>query len=192
MVLSTSLSKTAAVAGAMAVLPELPTIFTTGFTSRIGAALGNRPNHFYMTGSMGLALTVGAGVALSARRPVLVLDGDGSLLMNPGGLICAGGMVDLPLIHVVLDDGCYDSTGGQRSPAPQVDLVGWAVAAGWRSVRTVDTLDGLTAALGLVYRELAGPAFIRCLIEPDSTPPPPRITDDLLGVARRFTRHLTA
>src|SRR4051812_50205137 len=85
-----TMSKTSAVAVALATAPGIPTVFTTGFISRIGAAAEQR-NHFYMTGSMGLALSLGTGIALSSRQATLVVDGDGSLLMNPVGLIMAGG-----------------------------------------------------------------------------------------------------
>lgn len=186
------LLKTPAVAAALSVLPEAPTVFTTGYTSRIGASLGERDNHFYMTGSMGLAVCVGIGVALATGRTTLVLDGDGSLLMNPGGLVTAGAVKGLGLVHVVLDDGCYDSTGGQPSPGPGVDLEGWARSAGFPSVHTVDTAEALTSVLRRETENLAGPVFVRCLVRPDSTPPPPRITDDLISVARRFTRYASA
>ncbi|MFC9117907.1 thiamine pyrophosphate-dependent enzyme [Streptomyces sp. NPDC057092] len=184
-----SLLKTPAIAAALRALPEALTVFTTGYTSRIGASLGERANHFYMTGSMGMAACVGIGIALATQRTTMVLDGDGSVLMNPGGLISAAGAKNIGLIHVVLDDGCYDSTGGQASPAPKVDLVGWARSAGFSSVHVVGTAEELTRVLRRVGDRPAAPVFVRCMVRPDSTPPPPRITDDLPSVARRFTQH---
>ncbi|MFI6013684.1 thiamine pyrophosphate-dependent enzyme [Streptomyces sp. NPDC051243] len=183
------LLKTPAIAAALSALPEAPTVFTTGYTSRIGASLGERENHFYMTGSMGLAASVGIGIALATRRTTLVLDGDGSVLMNPGGLMSAGAAKNLGLIHVVLDDGCYDSTGGQTSPAPEVDLTGWATSAGFPTVHEVETAEELTRVLRHEGGRPAAPVFVRCMVRPDTTPPPPRITDDLASVARRFTRY---
>ncbi|WP_316529390.1 thiamine pyrophosphate-dependent enzyme [Kitasatospora brasiliensis] len=174
---------------ALAVAPDLPTVFTTGFISRIGAATERR-NHFYMTGSMGLALSLGTGVALSSGRTTLVVDGDGSLLMNPVGLIMAGAAPDLPLIQLVLDDGVYDSTGGQCSPGRQVDLPGWARACGFSHVHTVDTETGLKRALRLELEQPGAPVFVHCLVTPDTAPPPPRVTDHLEGITARFSEFL--
>ncbi|MBR7835034.1 hypothetical protein KDL01_17295 [Actinospica durhamensis] len=192
------MDKTRAIAEALAALPTVPTIFTTGYTSRIGAGLGERPNHFYMTGSMGLALSLGAGLALATGEMTLVLDGDGSVLMNPGGMLCLDAAGGLPLIHLVLDDGAYASTGGQRTNAGGVDLCGWAEAAGCRRTYTVGDpqalRDLLRAEAGApsVPPVASSPVFIRCLVEPDRAPAPPRVDDRLAEHARRFTEYVSA
>lgn len=93
--------------------PSRPVLFTTGYTCRIAKHIADRDNHFYMTGSMGLVSSIGVGIALSSGRSTVVVDGDGSLLMNPAGLITAGSMPHLPLLHVVMDDARYASTGGR-------------------------------------------------------------------------------
>ncbi|WP_420341080.1 thiamine pyrophosphate-dependent enzyme [Streptomyces xinghaiensis] len=85
-----------------------------------------------MTGSMGLALSIGTGLAWETRRTTLVVDGDGSLLMNPSGLVAVGAAPGLPLVHLVLDDGRYDSTGGQLTPGRTTALIAWARASGIR------------------------------------------------------------
>src|SRR5260363_186197 len=99
------MNKTVAIQQIILATTNQPIIFTTGYSCRIAAHLRHRPNHFYMTGSMGLA------VALATGLPTVVVDGDGSLLMNPASLIVAGAIPDLSLLHVVLDDGVYASTG---------------------------------------------------------------------------------
>ncbi|MGW0423854.1 thiamine pyrophosphate-dependent enzyme [Streptomyces sp. NPDC003015] len=184
-----ALTKTAAVTVALAAAPDLPTVFTTGYISRIGATV-ERHNHFYMTGSMGLALSLGTGIAMSSRRTTLVVDGDGSLLMNPVGLVMAGAQPDLPLIQLVLDDGVYASTGGQRSPGRCVDLSGWARASGFTRIHTVDSEEGLARTLREELANPPAPVFVRCLVTADATQPPPRVTDQLEGITLRFSEFL--
>jgi thiamine pyrophosphate-dependent acetolactate synthase large subunit-like protein len=79
--------KSAAIAEILAAAPQVPTVFA----SRVAASMDDRPDHFYMTGSMGLALAVGTGVTRASGQPTIVVDGDGSLLMNPATLLAAGG-----------------------------------------------------------------------------------------------------
>ncbi len=122
--------KSAAIAEILASAPGVPTVFTTGFASRVAASMDDRPSHFYMTGSMGLALALGIGVAMSSGRTTIVVDGDGSLLMNPAALLATGAAPELPVIHIVLDDGVYASTGGQPTPGERADLAGLATASG--------------------------------------------------------------
>jgi thiamine pyrophosphate-dependent acetolactate synthase large subunit-like protein len=184
--LSMALEKSTAIRQILGQATGIPTIFTTGYTSRIGAAIGDRPNHFYMTGSMGMALPIGLGIAMTTNRPTLVIDGDGSLLMNPSMLVSAGACKNLPLVHVVLDDGCYASTGGQTSAAGNVDLVAWALAAGYPSATAVSTSGGLAKAMETALSPAEGLTFVRCLVRPDSAPPPPRIAQRLDTVAKRF------
>jgi len=183
--------KTEAISTVLALVDDAPVVFTTGYTSRIGASLADRPNHFYMTGSMGLALPLGMGVALATRRPAVVLDGDGSVLMNPAGMLTAAVVPDLPLVHLVLDDGAYTSTGGQPTGSAAVDLVGLAAGSGYRHTRQVQDADGLGEAVREALDGCSAPWFIRCLLEPDDLAPPPRIGVPLDEIARRFSGHLT-
>ncbi|MFI6225992.1 thiamine pyrophosphate-dependent enzyme [Micromonospora echinospora] len=181
-----TLGKSAAIHRTLEAAAGVPTVFTTGYASRIGLAAEDRPSNFYMTGSMGLALSVGIGLAMTTRRRTLVVDGDGSLLMNPSGLITAGASDSLPLLHLLLNDGVYDSTGGQASPGHRVDLAAWAQAAGYPFVVTVSTTEELTLALETALRLPQTLSLIQCLVSPDATAPPPRVTEDLKGIAARF------
>ncbi|MFD9305174.1 thiamine pyrophosphate-dependent enzyme [Streptomyces sp. NPDC060048] len=190
--MSRTLTKSAAVAAIVAAVPHLPAIFATGYISRIAASMTRQDHHFYMTGSMGLALSIGTGFALSARRTTLVVDGDGSLLMNPVGLIAAGAATDLPLIHAVLDDGRYDSTGGQPTPGHTTDLSAWARACGIRDTHVFTEEDHLSTHLPRIARDCRRPVFIRCLVAPDADAPPPRVSEDLAGIAERFRRAVAA
>jgi phosphonopyruvate decarboxylase len=119
-------------------------VSTCGYPSRDLQAIGDRREHFYLVGSMGMAAPVALGVALAhPDRRIVAVDGDGSVAMNLGCLpmVAASGA---QLVHVVLDNGLHESTGGQATVRP-LDLPALALAAGYRSARTVDSLDELAA-----------------------------------------------
>jgi thiamine pyrophosphate-dependent acetolactate synthase large subunit-like protein len=93
-------------------------------------AAGHRPQNFYMLGSMGLAFPIALGVALAQPdRRVIALEGDGSLLMQLGALSTVASLRPKNLTMIVMDNGIYQITGSQPTPAAAVaDIV--AIAAG--------------------------------------------------------------
>ncbi|WFU22459.1 thiamine pyrophosphate-dependent enzyme [Bradyrhizobium sp. CB1717] len=95
-------------------------------------AAGHRPQNFYMLGSMGLAFPIALGVALAQpERRVFALEGDGSLLMQLGALSTIAALKPQNLIMIVMDNGIYQITGAQPTPAASVaDIVGIATASG--------------------------------------------------------------
>jgi thiamine pyrophosphate-dependent acetolactate synthase large subunit-like protein len=95
-------------------------------------AAGHRPQNFYMLGSMGLAFPIALGVALAQpKRRVFALEGDGSLLMQMGCLSTIATLKPNNLTMVVMDNGIYQITGAQPTPAATVaDLVAVAVGCG--------------------------------------------------------------
>ncbi|KRQ98986.1 thiamine pyrophosphate-dependent enzyme [Bradyrhizobium valentinum] len=95
-------------------------------------AAGHRPQNFYMLGSMGLAFPIALGVALAQPdRRVFALEGDGSLLMQLGSLTTIASLAPKNLTMVVMDNGIYQITGAQPTPAAAVaDIVAIAVASG--------------------------------------------------------------
>lgn len=104
-----------------------------GFPSRELHHLKDSSTHFYMLGSMGLASSIGLGIAMSTERKVVVFDGDGSILMNLGSLVTIFNQNPDNLILVVLDNECYGSTGSQCSYASTVNLGKIAGAIGFKS-----------------------------------------------------------
>ncbi|MHB8836758.1 MAG: sulfopyruvate decarboxylase subunit alpha [Candidatus Methylomirabilia bacterium] len=135
-----------------------------GIPSKELYALGHQPSHFYMLGSMGMAAPIGLGVALSSRREVVVVDGDGSLLMNPGTLAVCAAAAPKNLTILAIDNGVFGSTGSQPTHAATcVDLE--QVARGFGIGNTLKTVGGsdLIAALGAAD---AGPRFIHVLAVP--------------------------
>src|SRR5205809_7200384 len=114
-------------ADALAVLtPAVPDgtvcIHANGYIGRAGCAARDRDECFYMIGSMGLASSIGLGVALAQpRRRVLVLDGDGNVLMNLGTLATIAAVRPANPRHVCFDNGAHAPTGAPPTvshPAP--------------------------------------------------------------------------
>jgi thiamine pyrophosphate-dependent acetolactate synthase large subunit-like protein len=150
-------------------------VAANGHVSRSAFATRDRPHSFYMVGSMGLAGAIGLGLALAQpHRSVVVIDGDGNLLMGLGCLPLIAERAPPRLLHVVLDNGRYASTGGQRSIADTVDLAAVAAAAGYREARTVAGDDELKHALGELLR-CAGPSLLRVRVSADGDEPRPRV-----------------
>lgn len=120
--------------------------------------IGHRPNFFYLQHAMGLASSMGLGVALT--RPelsVVVFDGDGSILMNLGGLTTLARYRPRNLVHVVFDNESLLSVGGfPTATSTGSDIAGMAAAAGIPRTATVRTLDEFVAAFddALAAREL--------------------------------------
>ena len=111
-------------------------------------SIGHRPNFFYLQHAMGLASSLGLGIALTRpEKQVIVLDGDGSVLMNLGGLTTLARYRPKNLVHVVFDNESLLSVGGfPTATSTGSDLAGIAAAAGVPRTATVDTLDAFTAA----------------------------------------------
>jgi sulfopyruvate decarboxylase subunit beta len=122
-------------------------------------SIGHKKNFFYLQHAMGLASSMGLGIALS--RPelqVVVFDGDGSILMNLGGLTTLARYRPQNLVHVVFDNESLLSVGGfPTATSTGSDIAGMAAAAGVPRTATVATIDDLTAAFdaAIAARDLA-------------------------------------
>jgi sulfopyruvate decarboxylase subunit beta len=122
-------------------------------------SIGHRPNFFYLQHAMGLASSMGLGIALAKPdRQVVVFDGDGSVLMNLGGLTTLARYRPANLVHVVFDNESLLSVGGfPTATSTGSDLAGIAAAAGVPRTSTVRTLEAFTAAFhgAMTARELS-------------------------------------
>jgi phosphonopyruvate decarboxylase len=149
---------------------------TTGFISRELGSLADRPLNFYMPGSMGHALALGLGTALNEPdRRVVVLDGDGAAFMHLGTAVTVGAYAPVNLVHVVLDNGSYESTGAQRTRSESVRWAELGRGLGYRT--STECRDGgdVDAALRRV-READGPHLVVVHIATDRSTVPPRVT----------------
>jgi phosphonopyruvate decarboxylase len=119
--------------------PEDVVVCTTGYTGRELHALGDSENHFYMMGSMGSAASFSLGVSLARpERRVVVFDGDGAVLMRMGNLALLGSRPDRSILHIILDNEAYESTGSQPTNSRHVSYAAIAMAAGYRKVHATD------------------------------------------------------
>lgn len=184
------MNKAAAIRGVIAVTANCPVIFTTGYACRIARSIANPENHFYMTGSMGLASSIGIGVALAAERTTVVVDGDGALLMNPVGLLTAGAMPTLPLVHIVLDDGQYASTGGQEAAPNRADFCALAKECGYLRVHDVNGLEELVEVTRSEVSACSAPVFIRVALNAPDSSIGARIDEPLSDHAERFSAYV--
>jgi sulfopyruvate decarboxylase subunit beta len=111
-------------------------------------SLGHRPNFFYLEHAMGLAPSIGLGLALCVpEEKVVVFDGDGSVLMNLGGLSTTARYCPRNLVHIIFDNESLLSVGGfPTATSTGTDLAGIARAAGFQKALMVRTLDEFRSA----------------------------------------------
>jgi len=148
-------------------------------------AAGDRDTYFYTWGSMGLASSIGLGLAMAQpERRIVVLDGDGSLLMNLGSLATIGWVRPKNLVVIVWDNALYGTTGGQQTAtAHGADLDAAARAMGIAATATVKSLADFDAALGRV-REQSGPWVI--VVKVDENQPQVKPPQDCAFIKQRF------
>jgi thiamine pyrophosphate-dependent acetolactate synthase large subunit-like protein len=166
-------------------LNDEPIVASLGHPAYDLFAAGDRPANFYTWGSMGLASSIGLGLAIA--RPdlrVFVVDGDGSLLMNLGSLATIGWVRPSNLVLVIWDNEEYGTTGGQRTAtANGADLAAAAVALQIHSTVVVRTSGELSSAIARARTE-AGPWTIVAKVKesvPLSKPPL-----DCVAIKHRF------
>lgn len=143
-------------------------VYTTAFD---WIAIRESPLNYIMTGAMGLGSSHALGLALGRPdKRVLVLDGDGSLLMNLGSLVTIAEAAPPNLIHFVFENGTYEANGSHPTPGrSRVDFSAFARAAGYRAGHTFDDLVTFANRIGAILGE-PGPTFVTMKVE--SGPPP--------------------
>ena len=100
-----------------------PIVSANGFISRDLFEVNDKESNFYMIGSMGLASSIGLGIALkNPKKCIFVFDGDGDILMNLDSLVTIGSLRPKNLIHIVFDNNSHESTGGQPTNSSKVNL----------------------------------------------------------------------
>ncbi len=126
------------------------------------------PDHLDIVGCMGAASTIGLGIALARpERQVIVVDGDGSLLMQLGSLVTIAGAAPANLFHFVFENGVYETSGSQPLPAEgRFDLAQMARAAGYAHVATFDDSATFARALPTLLSR-RGPVFVSVRTEPE-------------------------
>ncbi|KAF1054718.1 MAG: hypothetical protein GAK41_00530 [Burkholderia gladioli] len=162
---------------------------STGFCGRELYALDDRANQLYMVGSMGCVTTLALGLALA--RPdlaVVAVDGDGAALMRMGAFATLGAYGPKNLIHLLLDNGAHESTGGQSTVSPCVSFAAVAAACGYASAR-----EGGLEAIDALFAEPADGARFACVKIRTGVPDGlPRPTVTPVEVKERLMRHIGA
>ena len=172
---------------------EVPVIATCAATSRELASVADRGNHLYLLDAMGLAISVGTGIAQAIKNtPVtraVVIEGDGSLLMNPGSAITAGYLAPENLVIILLDNGVYASTASIPTQAVTIDLGRFAESVDLKVLRAENT-EELSLALKQTLTE-DGPWFIHTRTEPGNEPDIKLLLIDPVTHGNRFQNWLT-
>ena len=165
-------------------------IATTGKIGRELFTLGDTENQLYVVGSMGCAAGIGFGIQYTKpNQRVVVLDGDGAVLMKMGTLATIGHYKSEQFIHVILDNETYESTGGQQSVSPTVDFCHVATACGYKKCYRADTKQTLAHTIHTV-RKKSGPSLIHVKVSSSSNSRLGRPTLKPFQVKERFMRFL--
>jgi sulfopyruvate decarboxylase subunit beta len=176
-----------------AVYSELETRVVVTIMGAVAAELqsiGHRPNFFYLQHAMGLASSMGLGIALSRpEKQVVVLDGDGSVLMNLGGLTTLARYRPRNLVHLIFDNESLLSVGGfPTATSTGSDLAGIAAASGIPHTQTVTTLDEFARAFN---DALAAGDLTTIVAKVEAVGPSAYVTDlSLLENRYQFQRYL--
>lgn len=169
-------------------------VVVTMSTARLWPSVSTRPElDVPVSNCMGKASSVALGAALARpSQKVIVLDGDGSLVMNLGTLVTIGNLQPANLVHFVFADGAYTTVGGAPVPgAGRIDLAGMARGAGYPAAAEFDDLEAFTHALPSLLA-LQGPVFCSLKIAhwrglADFGPMTQQVMDQrLLAAARMF------
>jgi phosphonopyruvate decarboxylase len=167
---------------------------STGFCGRELYALDDRANQLYLVGSMGCVTPMALGLALA--RPdlrVIAVDGDGAALMRMGVFATIGAYGPSNLLHLLLDNGSHDSTGGQATVSSTVSFAGVAAACGYAYAIESDSLDVVDTLFGApTDANRAGARFARLAIQAGTPDGLPRPSITPVDVKLRLMRHIGA
>lgn len=167
-------------------------VVCNGMIGREVYSLGDRPTHWYMIGSMGIAPAIALGLAHSRPdKQVAVIEGDGNTLMGFGNIAQIAADQPKNLIHVCLDNGAHASTGSQHTISSKLSFEKVALAAGYKLALRAETQDELRRAMAAATA-LEGPTFVLATVEPGTVPgiarieiEPPQLTERMRASATK-------
>ena len=134
-------------------------ISANGYISRDLFETDDKETNFYMLGSMGLASSIGLGIALkNPKKRVFVFDGDGNILMNLGSLVTIGFLKPKNLVHFIFDNSSHESTGGQPTMTSKIDLQKIAKTVNYKTYK-IKTLTELKELL-IKLKTINGPILV--------------------------------
>lgn len=166
-----------------------PIISANGFISRDLYNVGDSNLNFYMIGSMGLASSIGLGVAIKTpKKRIFVFDGDGNILMNLGSLVTIGSIFPNNLIHIIFDNSIHESTGGQPTATNIIQIEKIARACNYNYVFKVSTKNQIIKIFNKLKR-LKGPIMIVVKIEKGKSIGK-RISKKPVDIQKKFSQNL--
>lgn len=165
---------------------------TTGMITRELNFAHDRRGNFYMIGSMGLTSSVGLGLAiLNPDVKTFILEGDGSALMSLGTLPLIANESPGNLIHIILDNEAYESTGDQPTISSQVSLVDIGKASGYRKASQVHDEESLITTLRTLDSE-PGPHLVVVKVAIAKNPDIPRVEIPPSELVERLQRFIAS
>ena len=136
-----------------------PIISANGFMSRDLYETNEKESNFYMIGSMGLASSIGLGVALkNSKKRIYVFDGDGNILMNFGSLVTIGSLRPKNLVHIIFDNKSHESTGGQPTNSNIIKLEKIAYVANFKIFK-ISSKNDIKKTMNKI-KKTVGPIFV--------------------------------
>jgi thiamine pyrophosphate-dependent acetolactate synthase large subunit-like protein len=162
-------------------------IGSNGMISRELFHIKDTPRNFYMIGSMGLASSIGLGLALNLlQRQIIVIEGDGNVLMNMGSMATIGHFAPRNFMQIVLDNESHDSTGGQPTVSNTISLTGTAQSAGYSRSYRADSAEDLYQAIRVSFKQ--GPVFILVKVTKGSDEGMSRVSHTPEQIKERFQK----
>ena len=166
-----------------------PIIAANGFISRDLFSSSEKKTNFYMIGSMGLASSIGLGIALKKpKKKIFIFDGDGNILMNLSSLVTIGSLQPKNLIHIIFDNNAHESTGGQPTYSNQIDISKIAKTLRYTifSVRTKKSLGNTLEKI----RNMKGPIMILVKIQQNKENKSERVRISPIKIKERFMQNI--
>lgn len=162
---------------------------TTGKTGRELYEVEDYPGNLYMVGSMGCISSLGLGLALNSKKNVIAVDGDGALLMRLGNLATNGFYGPKNLLHILLDNGSHDSTGGQFTVSDNVCFTRIAASCGYTKSVLINSLEELHTRIS-EWKSKPELTFLHMFVKPGSKEDLGRPKIKPAEVKNRLTRFL--
>ena len=174
-------------------LPDDTLVVTAlGNASYLWAIVRGAPENFYLEDAMGLALPLALGLAVAQpERKVVVVEGDGGLLMHLGGLVTVGAVAPKNLTILLIQNGVHAASGGQPLTNPTLDFASLGRAAGLNRAENIGSVEAFQPAL-VSALEGFGPSLLALATVPDVEAVVPPVTFDPVVTKRRFAEAIGA
>jgi thiamine pyrophosphate-dependent acetolactate synthase large subunit-like protein len=171
---------------------ETLVVTALGNASYLWAKLRDAPSNFYLEDAMGLALPLALGLAAARPdRQVVVVEGDGALLMHMGALVTVGAVAPDNLTVLLIRNGVHGASGGQVLTNADLDFAAVGKAFGIAQSRNIETVDAFRPALAVALGS-SGPSLLVLASEPDLTAVTPPVPLDPIRTKQRFSEAIGA